>query len=279
MLSCQLPFEENLTHVVEGSPRAMDGYAWEGRSESSKDLVGHMLCKDPEKRISLQNILKHPWLNGKALRTELGESYDTRLQHLVLKQKMKKFFVNNNAANLRRRESLHTAVPSLARLSAGEMSGDGNVALSPRRKLSALDSRRLSGGDVLSFGELECEEELQLDYRSKLRDLKERALTACAPDRNRYVPPAALGAEDSEDSTEQPSLGDIDFELFVSLMKSSGFPELANQAVYRIFDTNGDGAVKLQEFMVRGRLRLLLCCSYHYTVEHSRLCVYDRMGH
>jgi serine/threonine protein kinase len=252
MLSCQLPFEENLTHVVEGAPRPMSGHAWVGRSEESKSLVASMLIKDPKERITLQQVLDHTWLNGGAAVLSLGESYDTRMQHLVLKQKMKKFFVNNNLQHINRRQSLHAAVPELQRLSSG---GAIATPLATPGKISGK-KRQLDRSEYCDYADSfdiaitsvtaadEVAESLRVDYRSRLRDLKERVLTACAPDNSRYMPPG------TEAEGTSSYAGTIDFDLFCSLMDSSGFPEMADMAVFNIFDHDGNGTVNMQEFMV-----------------------------
>ena len=37
---------------------------WDHISEECKDLLMKLLLKDPKKRISLDNALKHKWFNG-----------------------------------------------------------------------------------------------------------------------------------------------------------------------------------------------------------------------
>ena len=280
LLSGQMPFEDDLTHVLEGAPRPMEGFAWAGRSHASRDLVKRMLAKDPQERISLKGILEHPWLNGGAMEVELGEAYVTRVQHLVLKQKMKKFFVSHSKDHLRRRMSLETAAPCLGRLSSG-----GREENTPKKR------KRKSGFDFINE-EFEIDEEpqvgdgtivpvvaatavvgglgegpgevLRMDYRSKLRDLKERVLTACAPSRSRYVPPNTSLADKEEKDASYLS-GKIDWETFCQLMDSSGLPELAQMAVFQIFDHDGDGAVNIQEFMVRLSSRIALFARVPFT--------------
>lgn len=40
----------------------MNGRQWADISEDAKDLVGRMLDPDPERRITIEDALKHPWI-------------------------------------------------------------------------------------------------------------------------------------------------------------------------------------------------------------------------
>lgn len=45
---------------------------WDHISEECKDLLTKLLLKDPKKRISLDNVLKHKWFNGIDLNKQTG---------------------------------------------------------------------------------------------------------------------------------------------------------------------------------------------------------------
>jgi calcium/calmodulin-dependent protein kinase I len=49
---------------------------WDTISEDAKDLIRKLLVVDPEKRLSAQEILNHPWLNSQNLRERLPFSAD-----------------------------------------------------------------------------------------------------------------------------------------------------------------------------------------------------------
>lgn len=66
LLSGHPPFySKSNREVLEKTARGqyrMDGGEWEGVSEEAKDLIRKMLIVDPAKRITAEEILKHPWL-------------------------------------------------------------------------------------------------------------------------------------------------------------------------------------------------------------------------
>lgn len=52
---------ETLEKTAKGE-YSMVGPEWDSISDDAKDLVSKMLCYDPSKRITAQEILKHPWI-------------------------------------------------------------------------------------------------------------------------------------------------------------------------------------------------------------------------
>jgi serine/threonine protein kinase len=52
----------------------MNGHQWVDISQDAKDLVGRMLDPDPERRITIEDALKHPWI--KVILLELNHSTD-----------------------------------------------------------------------------------------------------------------------------------------------------------------------------------------------------------
>lgn len=68
LLSGHPPFySKSNREVLEKTARGqyrMDGSEWEGVSEEAKDLIRKMLVVDPAKRITADEVLKHPWLTN-----------------------------------------------------------------------------------------------------------------------------------------------------------------------------------------------------------------------
>lgn len=64
---------------------------WEGISESSKDLINHLLVVDVKKRWKAEDILIHPWIlsygNTKELPANLEEYQKKILNELKIKAK------------------------------------------------------------------------------------------------------------------------------------------------------------------------------------------------
>jgi serine/threonine protein kinase len=47
--------------IIKGHYSFPDDF-WSGVSESAKDLIRKMMCVDPTKRLSMTDVLAHPWL-------------------------------------------------------------------------------------------------------------------------------------------------------------------------------------------------------------------------
>ena len=68
MLSGTPPFfdEDNfeLFEIIKSGEYNFDAPAWKYISNEAKDLIARMLVVDPEKRITPDEIRKHPWITG-----------------------------------------------------------------------------------------------------------------------------------------------------------------------------------------------------------------------
>ena len=67
MLSGTTPFDgdkdtEIMNNVRQGNIRPMEGKYWDHVSDEARDLVAQMLMVDPEKRITTDEALLHPWI-------------------------------------------------------------------------------------------------------------------------------------------------------------------------------------------------------------------------
>jgi serine/threonine protein kinase len=49
---------------------------WDSISDDAKDLINKLLVLDIDRRLSAENILKHPWLNSQNSREQLPFSAD-----------------------------------------------------------------------------------------------------------------------------------------------------------------------------------------------------------
>ncbi|XP_021772090.1 calcium-dependent protein kinase 8-like [Chenopodium quinoa] len=65
---------------------------WPKVSDNAKDLVKKMLDPDPERRLTAQGVLEHPWLQNikKAPNVSLGETVKARLKQFSVMNKLKK---------------------------------------------------------------------------------------------------------------------------------------------------------------------------------------------
>lgn len=68
ILSGCLPFDslfnEEITQSTVSCTFELEGRCWDSVSSDAKDLIQKMLCPQ-EKRISIHQALKHPWLKRK----------------------------------------------------------------------------------------------------------------------------------------------------------------------------------------------------------------------
>jgi serine/threonine protein kinase len=92
-----LPFHpQDYKQITQRSYYPMSGVGWDNISSGAKDLVAKILRKRSEKRLTVQEILAHPWVVSEAPDEDLGADYFTRLKHLALRQRLKAFFNDSN---------------------------------------------------------------------------------------------------------------------------------------------------------------------------------------
>jgi len=66
LLSGKHPFsqgEEMLSQIMQGKVRSMTGMVWDKVTITAKSLVRSLLETDPEKRLSAEDVLQHPWFS------------------------------------------------------------------------------------------------------------------------------------------------------------------------------------------------------------------------
>ncbi|XP_014243203.1 MAP kinase-interacting serine/threonine-protein kinase 2 isoform X2 [Cimex lectularius] len=59
-IDCRVALFDN---ILEGRI-VFDREGWDGVSEQAKDLVSRLLIKDPERRLTAEEVLEHPWVAG-----------------------------------------------------------------------------------------------------------------------------------------------------------------------------------------------------------------------
>lgn len=85
MLSGTFPFNPNngddkLRRQIQSGTFSFNPHEWKHTSEMSKDLIRRMLTVDPAKRITLAEILIHPWLTKQQEKEPFECEYFTRLR-------------------------------------------------------------------------------------------------------------------------------------------------------------------------------------------------------
>jgi serine/threonine protein kinase len=64
---------------------------WTEVSEEAKDLVRKLLCVDPAKRLTAQQVLQHPWICGSAARTkQFSADHTRRLLMMQARRRLRK---------------------------------------------------------------------------------------------------------------------------------------------------------------------------------------------
>lgn len=63
-----------------------------GLSPEAKDLIARMLTVKPAERITMEQILTHPWLSGGASENHLGCAHAQRVKTLNIRRKLQKVF-------------------------------------------------------------------------------------------------------------------------------------------------------------------------------------------
>jgi len=83
--------KKNLGKIIRGD--FLKSSRWNALSGAAKDLIQKIFRVDPEQRISLSDILKHPWLTGGAPTHQLSSEYAQKVRSLALTEKLKYVFL------------------------------------------------------------------------------------------------------------------------------------------------------------------------------------------
>ena len=239
----------------------MIGPEWAHISDLAKDLVRNMLKVSLSDRLSVDDVLNHPWMRGAAPGVDLGTGYKRRVKALALRKTMKKIFMDRDIEDehRERRSKLNDQFGS----GSGGISGDGlGSVVDPTSPFAA------------SFRGVE--------FGSKLKNLKHVLLKNLGV---QIVPmevePPSTGttsstgggveiasvSSDSSDEDLRILRGEIDVETYCSIMRSVGLDTLATKEIFNIFDINGDGQIELKEF-------LLTLMSFRAPDEHDAAVLY-----
>ncbi|KAF5728820.1 calcium-dependent protein kinase 24 [Tripterygium wilfordii] len=94
--------EEGIAHAIVNGHIEFERDPWPKVSKEAKDLVRNMLDENPYNRMTVQEVLEHPWIQNasKAPNVSLGENVRTRIKQFSLMNKFKKKVISLVADNL-----------------------------------------------------------------------------------------------------------------------------------------------------------------------------------
>lgn len=229
MLSGQPAFNPDPKYastLIAGRFFAMVGSNWDLISDSAKDLVRQMLKTSPAERISMEDLLKHPWLTGSAPLTDLGPEYIRSVRALTIRRTINKIFKGRDV------EGHHRERRTLL---------DNQLRTATEREASVP-------GTSSSFRGIEI--------GPKLKHLKHVLLSILGVEGDVVgVPPALRAASSARSSSSVSSeedlkllKGNIDFDSYCAMMRSVDLEAMATTEVFNIFDIDNDGKIDLKEF-------------------------------
>ncbi|XP_028823202.1 calcium/calmodulin-dependent protein kinase type 1D-like isoform X2 [Denticeps clupeoides] len=120
ILLCGYPpfYDENDTKLFEQIVKAdyeFDAPYWDDISDSAKDFISSLMQRDPEKRLTCDEALRHPWIAGDtALCKNIHESVSRQMKKNFAKSKWRQAFNATAVVRHMRRLHLSGAVGSCA---------------------------------------------------------------------------------------------------------------------------------------------------------------------
>ena len=189
----------------------------------AKDLIARMLTVDPAERITLAEVLSHPWLTEPASQVTFTPEYQHRIKNLMCYSKLRDGFLGYNIQN---RSVLRGSSNSI-QAKANELPEQFEQHLFHLKKkvisrmfplVEKIQPVKEGGGES---------KERSTDENKKSREGK-----------NRFSMRLSL----------EPTT--LDFDAFAALCKESDLDVLLVPGLFDVFDVNHDGSVDLKEFLV-----------------------------
>jgi serine/threonine protein kinase len=234
LLSGLTPFHrDKVEQITHRGYYKMSGKGWSDISDSAKDLVHKILKRKAPDRLSIEQILQHPWMK-EAADSAMDTDYKTRIKRLALRDKMKKLFCENHLSvgNAERQQNLIENVPLLK---ANALSVK-NHSMKPYKRTNSMAN---DVGDDTKEGNDSPEIAKQMsDFNGKLKKLKTMVVRRMSTD------------FDSNADTGKAQDKEIDYPAFVSMLNHCHLEELCTPAVFNIFDIGNTGTVDPKEFLM-----------------------------
>lgn len=235
MLTAKLPFsqkKEDFQTIIEGKYFSLDAAVWRGISSSAKDLVSRMLRKNAEQRISVEDVLRHPWLSNidNLPSYSLANGYTLRIKGMEVERKLKMGFLAGKI------EENHKTLKQRLQIELQFLNESSQCC----KDKDELDMEAIS---VLS-GE---------EFQSKLKELKNIVMA-------RVISNSTTNANDELEKDQVylvPPLKrrksaydeEINFADFRKLLELCNLQCLLSERIFRVFDTDGDEKLNMKEFL------------------------------
>ena len=94
LLSGEPPFDDDDTRVlfekIKRCEYSMKGDQWDAVSETAKDLIRHLLVKDPKERYDADKIMNHAWMKNDTTDGVFLENTFVKLKQMAVVRKIKR---------------------------------------------------------------------------------------------------------------------------------------------------------------------------------------------
>ena len=236
----------------------MDGSGWRDVSDAAKDLVRGMLQRDPQKRLTVEQALSHPWLSpeldeddddetlvqetGAEAQTEAAAAGVAVTVDVGADQEDRPMPERLSSASMGRRSSRLANLTGLHRLSEHVAERRSEKFISGLTNLASFIQAGAGGGSkLIQFVRLAG------PASSNSSDTPSPALDAAAEEQviflNPYVRSALVGA-----ITRGCEGGLMTIEQFLSVLKSLGIASgLPGMFLCRFVDRDGDGFISADD--------------------------------
>jgi len=277
MLSGFSPFSSEPALIVEGIYSPMEGEGWINISETAKDLLRQIFIVDPSARISTEEILQHPWLQGDAPNDSLDHNYVKRLRKLAIANKLKLLFMNDEiqkscklkreylsqklpylfrSAKIPRKYSIELQLPNETKGSEESLPSSQNGDKYLYQKLKLLRSGLLYA--VTPFQSFDSKQQ-----ESETRTKPKRFLTSEGGSSfynqhksekwkvtSKHKTDSHISLLEHQTAWKGINLAEITFPNFIIILNRVDLSQLATREVFDIFDRDHTGIVDMKEFLL-----------------------------